>query len=107
MHYRDKKIQSLCKLGNENDTSVSIKISDQLKNALVTEGQLKGFSLSEEIYVRLCESIDLDSHKNYALHNDLPSFKDPDWLEFIFNKKIAVDKKARDKLNTDVPKNCE
>ena len=86
MSAQQKTIQRLCALGTD-DVFVSIKMNEEIKAFLALSAEAKGLYLSEECYLRLCESID----------NDLPQFlsdsMNQNLYELIFNEELAVDEK--------------
>ena len=84
MSIQQKTVQRLCALGT-NDEFVSVKMNHEIKHFLALRAEDKGLTLSEECYVRLCESVDNGVSEPKAMN--------PDWSDFIFNKKIAIDEK--------------
>ena len=96
----NKSIEYLCELGGDSDELVTISLPKHLRDRLNAESELKGLSLSEEIYLRLCESFANPSSEDLKLRNNNSiSIETPDWVEFIFNKKLAVNEKKRANLH--------
>ena len=86
MSIQQKTIQRLCALGT-SDAYVSVKMNNEIKAFLGLCAEEKGLSISEEIYLRLCESIDND------LPQSLSSSMNENLYELIFNEALAVDEK--------------
>ena len=86
MSIQQKTVQRLCALGT-NDTLVSIKMNNEIKAFLVLSAEAKCLTLSEECYLRLCESID----NNFS--ESLSESMNGNLYELIFNEDLAIDEK--------------
>jgi hypothetical protein len=79
--FQDKTIQKLCKLGF-NDPLVMVNMHQEIKGFLILSAESKGLTLSEECYLRLCESVENSV--------SVPETTNHSWYDFIFNKELAV-----------------
>ena len=82
--YQNKSIERLCRLGID-DSYVMVKMHSEIKDFLGVSAESRGLTLSEECYLRLCESIE-----NNAC-TIAPNRINPTLYDFIFNENIAVD----------------
>jgi len=101
MSVNNSTIDFLNELGSDRDTYVMVKVPKLIKVYLEHQAKQKDISLSEEAYIKICESL-LYEHKSSQLFDGdaaTEAESETDWDEFIFNEALAIDEtklKARD-----------
>ena len=93
MSVKDKIPDYHRQISNSDDVWVTVRMSKIIQEALTQSAQAIGVSVEQECYIRLCESIDDDLAEFSAIEYE-NKHAGPNWIDFIFNQKRAIDFKS-------------